>query len=274
MRASGLAALGLVVGFASAALGVGGGIIMVPALVLLFHLDIKKAVGTSLAAIIPISAVGIAAHYAVNAGNMRVIVAAYLAAGAVIGTRGGAAAVKHISGAVLSRLFAALLLFSGLELAGVVEVPVRAVTDGGGGPVLLLIGLAIGFASALFGVGGGIIMVPLLNIIFGLTIHEATATSLLVVLPTSIAGALFHRSQGTIAREALLPLLPTALIGAALGAVAANALSGEALELAFGVLLLVSAARLFLEREKEEKRPAQASTMEPSPKKPLLRRLP
>ncbi len=256
MRASGLAALGLVVGFASAALGVGGGIIMVPALVLLFHLDIKKAVGTSLAAIIPISAVGIAAHYAVNAGNMRFLIAAYLAAGAIIGVRGGAAAVRRINPVVLRRLFAALLLFAGLELAGVVEVPVSAAANGNGEPVLLILGIAVGFASALFGVGGGIIMVPLLNILFGLAIHEATATSLLVVLPTSIAGALFHRRQGTIASDALLPLLPTALMGAALGAVVANVLPAEALELAFAVVLLASAARLFFGKGQEERNAA------------------
>lgn len=241
--------LGLAAGFCSAALGIGGGVLMVPALVLLFGFDIKKAVGTSLATIIPTALVGIATHYLVKSANIRLAVALFIILGSLGGAWFGAVLVKRIRSTILRRLFAVLLIFTGLEMAGIIAIPTETVSSITFRPLLVLLGLAAGSSASLFGIGGGIIMVPVLNLFFELTMHEAVATSLTVILPTTIAGALFHKKFDNIDTSAIRFLIPTALVGAALGAVFANSMPAPVLERMFGILLLAASVKLFLQKE-------------------------
>lgn len=249
MDRTGLLLLGLATGFCSAALGIGGGVIMVPCLVLLLGSKMKKAVGTSLATIIPTALVGIATHYILNAENIKGVVALPIIIGSLAGSYLGAWLVERMQGNSLRTLFSLLLIFTGLEMAGLVNLPTESVSSLTSGPLLALLGLIAGIASALFGIGGGIIMVPAMTLFFGLSMHEAVATSLVALLPTTVAGALFHRKFGNIDSSAIRFLIPTALIGAALGAVFANSMPAPVLERMFGILLLVASVKLFLQKE-------------------------
>lgn len=249
MNKTGLLLLGLIAGFCSAALGIGGGVLIVPALTLLFGYSIKKAVGTSLATIIPTAFVGIVTHYIIKSSNIHLNVALFILLGSLIGAKFGAVLVKRIHSTILRKLFAVLLVFVGLKMTGIITIPIETVSSITFKPLLVLIGLAAGSASSLFGIGGGIIMVPMLNLFFGLTMHEAIATSLTVILPTTIAGALFHHKFDNIDTKALRFLIPTALIGAVLGAVFANSMPAAVLKTMLGILLLLSSVKLFLEKE-------------------------
>jgi len=119
----GLVALGLVSGLLAGLFGVGGGIVIVPALVSLFGLDIKQAVGTSLAVILPTAVMGSATHF--KHGNVRLVEACLVAVGAVVSAVIGATLVQRLPGASLKRLFAILLIAVAVKM--LVEPPRPAV---------------------------------------------------------------------------------------------------------------------------------------------------
>ncbi len=107
-----------------------------------------------------------------------------------------------------------------------------------------LIGLIGGIASGLFGVGGGIVMVPAMIYFMKLTPHQSVGTSLIVIFPTVLIGAAKHYSMNNIVSRAALLLIPTAIIGGYVGAYLTKFLSGEDLKRAFGGLLIFVGLRL------------------------------
>jgi uncharacterized protein len=111
-------------------------------------------------------------------------------------------------------------------------------------PRLLVIGLAAGLFSALFGVGGGIVIVPLLILLAGFAEREAAATSLAAIGITALAGAIGYAIAGRVdVADAALIGLPGA-VGAVAGAAIQQRVPQRALTLAFAVLLVVIAALL------------------------------
>ena len=110
----------------------------------------------------------------------------------------------------------------------------------------LAIGLVIGTMSALFGIGGGVLMVPAMVYIYGLEMQVAVGTSLAVMIPTAIAGMLRHSlSYGNVDFKLAALLAVGAMIGAALvGAPLAEALPAETLKKLFGVLLVISGLKM------------------------------
>lgn len=250
MKHLNLLLVGFIAGFASSALGIGGGVIIVPALVLLHLFHIKKAVGTSLATIAPVALVGVIAHYIIQSSNINFIVALFMIAGSIIGAKYGADLTVKIKARTLTILFALLLVFVGLKLTNIINITIETVAGSTMYPLLILLGLFAGLCSALFGIGGGAIIVPLLNLFFGLTIHEAIATSLVVILPTTIAGFIFHMKFEHLDTKATKFLVPTALIGAVLGAIFANSIDAGILKMIFGVFMIVVALKLFFEKDK------------------------
>jgi hypothetical protein len=109
-----LAVVGVTAGFLAGLMGVGGGIVMVPAMVLLLHFDQHLAQGTSLLVIIPSALTGATIHY--RNGRFAPRDALWLAAGGVLGAFVGSVSALSIDDIVLRRGFAALLLVSGLRI--------------------------------------------------------------------------------------------------------------------------------------------------------------
>ncbi len=110
---------------------------------------------------------------------------------------------------------------------------------------LAAIGLAAGVLSGLLGVGGGVLFVPGLVFVAGLTQVNAEATSLLAVIPVAMLGAWRQHGYGNLrARDGLLLGL-LSLVGAVAGVVLANLLSGRTLRVMFALLVLVAAYQLF-----------------------------
>ena len=110
--------------------------------------------------------------------------------------------------------------------------------------VALALGLITGVLAGLFGVGGGILFVPTLIVVFGLGQVEAQATSLLAILPTVAAGTWRQHRYGNIRWRAAAVMGVTAVVGVELGVLTATALPEETLRRLFGVLLVVVAAQL------------------------------
>lgn len=109
-----LVAIGLVAGTASGLLGIGGGVILVPALTLLVGLDVHKAVGISLATIIPTAISGTLKHY--SAGNVDLKVVAFIIVGSVAGGYLGATLSQHLPSLVLRRIFGGFMILVALRM--------------------------------------------------------------------------------------------------------------------------------------------------------------
>lgn len=115
--------------------------------------------------------------------------------------------------------------------------------------VAAIIGLLSGVASGMFGVGGGIVMVPAM--IYFLSppirdIKQAVGTSLLVIIPTAVVGAAKHWTHGHVEWRTALALFPTALLGGYLGAWLTTRMAAEDLKRAFGGFLILVGLRLLL----------------------------
>jgi uncharacterized membrane protein YfcA len=103
---------------------------------------------------------------------------------------------------------------------------------------LAAIGLLAGVFSALFGVGGGIVIVPLLLLLAAFRPHEATATSLGAIAITAVSGVVAYAIRGDIRYGYAVLLGVPAMAGAVLGAAMQQRFSGRALTFAFAALLV------------------------------------
>ncbi|HEU5214477.1 MAG TPA: sulfite exporter TauE/SafE family protein [Gaiellaceae bacterium] len=110
--------------------------------------------------------------------------------------------------------------------------------------VLVAFGVVVGVASGLLGVGGGTLVVPFLTLAVGLTQHQAEATSLLVILPTAIAGSLALRRRGVGDLGLALRFGVVGAVGSVLGALLALALPGSTLRLVFAIFVGLVGLRL------------------------------
>ncbi|WP_442576794.1 sulfite exporter TauE/SafE family protein [Microbacterium sp. F51-2R] len=200
--------VGLLAGLLSGLFGVGGGTVIVPLLVLLLKFDQRLAAGTSLAAIVPTAAVGVIS-YAIH-GSVAWIPALILALGAVVGAQIGTWLLPKISQTVLRWSFVGFLVIVIVSLFLVIpsreaELPLTFLTITG----LLVLGVITGTLAGLLGVGGGIIVVPALMIVFGTSDLIAKGTSLLMMIPTAISGTI-----GNVRRRNV-DLLAAVLVGVA-----------------------------------------------------------
>jgi hypothetical protein len=238
-----LLAVGVIGGFLSGLFGVGGGVVMVPLLVGLAGFDQRRASALSLAAIVPASVVG-AVGYLVQ-GEVEVGAAIALALGAIPGTLVGTRLLRRLHLTVLRWLFIALLVAVALRLALV--VPERAAATALDGPLLVVlvgVGFLVGIASGLFGVGGGIIIVPVLVAGFGVGDLLAKGTSLAVIIASSTVGTISNARAHLVDLRAALVVGGAAAITSLAGVAAAFLLPARVSALAFAVLLLVSAVQL------------------------------
>jgi uncharacterized protein len=110
--------------------------------------------------------------------------------------------------------------------------------------LLLVLGFAAGVLAGLFGVGGGILFVPTLVLVSGLSQLEAEATSLLAIIPTVVAGAWQQHRYGNVRWRAALVLGLSAVAGVEAGVRVADALPEDALRRLFAALMIAVAAQL------------------------------
>ena len=118
--------------------------------------------------------------------------------------------------------------------------PIEAVLTG-------LAGIGVGAISALFGIGGGIVMVPFLVLGFEEPQQLAEGTSLVVIVPTALAGAIAHHRNGYVRLRAAGVVATVGLAASVFGATVALNLSSEALRRGFAAVIVVIAARLIKE---------------------------
>jgi uncharacterized membrane protein YfcA len=113
---------------------------------------------------------------------------------------------------------------------------------------LLAVGVAAGFLAGLLGIGGGIIMVPAMVLLFGFDQHVAQGTSLLVIIPAAAAGSWTHYRRGRLDLRVAAFVAAGGVVGAVVGSLSALSLEDALLQRLFAVILFVVAVRMFLRR--------------------------
>ncbi len=237
--------IGIIGGLLSGLIGVGGGIFFVPALVYAAGWSIKEAVAASLVIIIFSSLSGTIRN-AKSQDPVNWQVAALLAVAVAPSALIGVAISRYSPDEVVKICFAVLLLAVALPTArGRKEIA----RDGRNipTPLVLVAGVFIGALSGLVGVGGGVMMVPLMVLGLGLTAKRAVSTSLAIVLFTGIVGAAGYIATGFRDPQELLSLLPLvvgSMIGAWLGVRLRDPLPDGAIRVGFGVFMVVVSLRI------------------------------
>ena len=268
----------LAAGLLGALTGLGGGVVIVPLLALAFGVDMRYAVGASLVSVIATSSGAAAAYLREGYSNIRLgmFLELFTATGALVG---GLAAFL-LPEPVLAGLFAMLLLYTATSmlrrpadppspddapaapvsgLAVVTETPADAsVTTAGdwraalSGPGYRVHDLGLGVAgslvagvvSALLGIGGGIIKVPLMHLAMGVPLRAATATSNLMIGVTASASAIIYLLRGGIDPFVAGPTALGVFIGATVGSRTAQHVDVRILRILFVIVLLYTAAAM------------------------------
>ena len=179
--------IGLAVGFLAGFMGIGGGLVLVPALVYLLHLNQLTAQGTSLFMTLPPLGLGALLIYW-RKGQVDLRAGVTIALGFLLGGYFGSRLAIVLSSKILLGLFGLFLILSSVLLWRKGEPRKLTGTDHGMNPrarlsLILLMAFVVGVAGGLFGVGGGVLLVPLLVIVFGFEQHCAQGTSLVALVP-------------------------------------------------------------------------------------------
>ncbi|MDO9153374.1 MAG: sulfite exporter TauE/SafE family protein [Paludibacter sp.] len=205
MELIGFLLLGIAAGILSGLFGIGGGIVMVPTLIVFFGMNILDANATSLAAmLLPVGILGVWAYY--KAGLINIKDSLWISFGLFLGSFAGGELAVNISESLLAKLYVAILLYIALSyfdifsLFGKNKKPIDHIK-----PnviqhpfwIFILVGIIAGIFAGLFGKGGGIIIVPMLIGIFRYHPKAAVATSLAALqLPVGLPSVIIYANAG------------------------------------------------------------------------------
>lgn len=253
-------ALGALAGTTAGLFGIGGGLVIVPVLIFSFDLQgisneiaAHLAVGTSLATIVLTSISSIRSHHLHQAVRWDIVRA--MAVGIVIGAVVGALTASMLSGASLELIIGVFLLVMALKM--LLDVNPRPGHDVPGKVGLGVAGTGIGWASAIFGIGGGTLTVPFLSWC-NLRVQHAVGTSAACGFPIAMAGALANvgtgwnhpelptLSFGFIYLPAFASIVATSVFFARVGANLAHRLDAGFLKKIFALLLIVVGVRFLI----------------------------
>lgn len=258
-----LSPVAFLIGTIAAMTGVGGGVFMVPFLVLACDLSSHQAVGTSLATIVFTSLSSTLGYSRQKRIDYKVGLVLTLTT--IPGAFVGACLTSFITPKLLSLIFGVFLFFVALRMIFKLDfdrfsIPRvgkswrRKILDFDGtlfeydanvnqGLVLSFFG---GLSSGLLGIGGGALIVPILHLTMNFPMHITVATSMFIMIFTSTSGATTHFSLGNVRADYAIFLSIGVIFGAQFGAYLSKKISGKDLRRIFGVVLLLISIRMIL----------------------------
>lgn len=251
VKTSTVVLVGLAAGLLSGMFGVGGGILIVPGLVLIAKMDQRIAHGTSLAAVLPISLASLVTYW--TQGKVDWPVGFWLAVGAVTGALLGTKLLHVLPHRTLALGFSALLIVTAIRLFMPLSSGVRDALDLATAISLVAVGVATGILAGLLGVGGGVVMVPAMMMLLSLPSAFAKGTSVAVIIPTAIMGTWRNRTKKNVDMKAAAICgfggIPAAVVGGWVSAQMSDTVSN----VLFASLLIVVAVRLLLQVRTDDK---------------------
>lgn len=260
-----LLAAGVAVGFLSGLIGIGGGVLIVPFLYFFYEhpawsgvevatsLEAAIAHATSLAIIVPTAIQGTITYQRAGLVAWRAVLPIALAS--IVAAVAGARLALLLPGAALKLAFGVLLLAAGTRLIWSGD-PAQRRALRLGLPATLVTGALVGLFSALLGVGGGLIAIPMLIHVIGLDLERVSATSLAVIVFAAAAGTVTYvisgrgavglppGSWGYVHLAAAFPMLTGSLLAVRWGAWLNQRLHTTALRALFGLLFIAMGIRL------------------------------
>ncbi|MFA6317232.1 MAG: sulfite exporter TauE/SafE family protein [Elusimicrobiota bacterium] len=263
-----LAAFGFLIGILGSVLGVGGGIFIVPLLVLWLGIPVHHAIAVSLVAIVATSSAVASVNVERGLANMRLGVVLEMTT--ALGSIAGALVANMLPGRVVQLLFSLMLFpvagamflksvrppkplpaagplpakgpldaaFFDPSLARETSYAVRRIVPAS------MVSFVAGSLSGLLGLGGGIIQVPLMNILCGVPIKAAAATSNFLIGVSAAASALIFLRRGLVAPELAAVIVVGVLLGSFVGIQVLFRAKSERIQLGFSVLVLLVAVRM------------------------------
>ncbi len=254
-------ALGLFTGFFAGMLGIGGGLVMVPALTMMFASQagfpptevLHLALGTAMAAILFTSLASLRAHHQHGAVLWKIV--AQITPGILVGTLLGTLFAASVPAKPLAGFFTAFVCCVAVQM--ILNLKPKAARELPGAGGVFAVGSGIGAVSALVAIGGGALTVPFLTWC-NVRVQHAIGTSAAVGFPIALGGSLGYIfngwghaelprwSLGYVYLPALIWLVPASMLTAPLGARLAHRLPVAALKRVFaGVLILLAAKMLW-----------------------------
>jgi uncharacterized membrane protein YfcA len=232
--------VGLVSGVLSGLFGVGGGIVMTPGIQVMLGTEPIVALATPLPAILPTALTGAFTYR--QAGEIDVRAAGWMVGPGVIGAVFGAALTDVVDTHLLLVVTAVLLAWQAVSILRGARQRAAPIPEGRGTPSMFIgIGLLAGFVSGLLGIGGGLVIVPMLVNLAGMPLKRALGTSLLAIVVLVIPGTIVHAALGHIDWAVFLVVTLGAVPGARLGATLALGTRERTLRTLVGSFLLVVA---------------------------------
>lgn len=256
---------GIVTGTIGAMLGLGGGVFLIPFLVMVLGLPMHQAIATSILAVIATSSAGAVMN--LERGTVNIRLGMLLETATVAGAIFGGVTAIYLSGEILRRIFAGLLfVVSALMLWKAWQTPGEHFTGTGflkseytddttqltvqygvrRVPVIMGVSLVAGNISGLLGVGGGIFKVPAMTLVGGMPMKAATATSNFMIGVTAAASAFIYFVNGHMDPMVAAPTALGVLCGSFLGIRISQKIKSRALTLFFAVFLFIVAVQFIL----------------------------
>jgi uncharacterized membrane protein YfcA len=230
-------AIGLISGVLAGLFGVGGGIVMTPGIQVLLGAPPIVALATPLPVIFPTALAGALAYR--RRGEIDIRAASWLVGPGVVGAAVGAWLTTAIDTRVLLIVTAVLLGWQAIAILRKKER--RTVERLATAPILMGIGALAGLVSGLLGIGGGLVMVPLLAGWLGMPLKRALGTSLLSIVALVVPGTVVHAVLGHVDLGICVTVVVGAVPGARLGAALALGARERTLRLVVGCGLLAVA---------------------------------
>ncbi len=249
--------------------GIGGGVFIVPLLTLVFDLTPQQAVGTSLATIVFTSLASTVAYLRQRRIDYKIGLT--LMVTTVPGSTLGAYLTTIVSNQLLGTIFGFFITAVSLQMMfkpkssklgpsqsvatkNKLTIWHRRIVDSRNIIFEYNANIALGFAlsflgglsSGFLGIGGGSVLVPIMHYLVNIPMHICVATSMFIMISTSVSGVTTHLSLGNVNLGYAFPLILGVVFGAQLGAHLARRTSGENLKKIFGTVLLIIGVRMIL----------------------------
>ena len=257
------ALVGAFAGLLAGLFGIGGGLILIPLFVWAFKLAgfepriiVHLAFGTSLAIIIPTAISSALGHR--RRGNVDWSLVLRMACGSIVGVACGSSLAAGLSGDTLKGLFGLMQIGVGARLFAKPPKEPTALPTAPGWPPVLIIGFVVGSFSAFFGVGGGVIAVPLIMVFLHHSMHRAVGNSSGLMVISALTGMLSYMlhgwgnpqlppySLGYVNLLVTLLVAPFTIVMARFGVRIANRTSHARLVKVFAMLIIAVGVRMAL----------------------------